>query len=241
MRVLVTRPLEDSRRTAQALAEREHEALIAPLFEIRYLDGAELPLDGVQAVLATSGNGVRGFARRTLRRDIPLFAVGTQTAATAEAEGFCSIRNAEGDAAALASLVRAQLRPENGALLHAAGTNAAPALSSVLGEAGFQLRTSVLYDIIEATELPAPAIEALRSNALDALLVYSPRSARLFAGCVRRAGLASSCTRLLACCISREAAEPLEQISFAEIRIAAYPTQDTLLDLLPVPRKYRED
>jgi uroporphyrinogen-III synthase len=233
MRVLVTRPLEDSERTAQELERRGHEAVTAPLFEIEYLDGPEPLLDGVQAVLATSGNGVRGLGRRTARRDIPLFAVGSQTAATAEQEGFGTIRNAEGAAAALVAMVRSELRSDAGALLHAAGGNASPALTAELTETGFEIRTCMVYDIIEAGELPADAADALRSNTLDAVLLYSPHSARLFVDRVKRATLASSCLRLIACCISREAADALEGLSFAATRIAAHPGQDSLLALLP--------
>jgi uroporphyrinogen-III synthase len=236
MRVLVTRPLEDSQRTAQELERRGHAAVIAPLFEIKHLDGPEPALEGVQAVLATSGNGVRGFARRSARRDIPLFAVGAQTAATAEQEGFCYIRNAQGDAAALATMVCSQLRPEAGALLHASGTNASPALVTELTHAGFEIRTRMLYDIIETSELPAPAADALRSNMLDAVLIYSPRSARLLVDRVKRAGLVPNCARLVVCCISQEAAASLEDIAFAELRIAAHPDQDSLLDLFPLSR-----
>jgi uroporphyrinogen-III synthase len=232
MRVLVTRPLEDSRRTAKALAERGHEAVIAPLFEIEYRDGAELPLEGVQAVLATSSNGVRGLARSTARREIPLFAVGAHTAATAKGEGFRSVENADGDAGALAALVRARLRPEAGALLHATGANASQEFSAALEAAGFEVRTCLLYDIMEAGELPTSAAEALRSGSLDAVLIYSPKSARLFVDRMKRAGLAFSCSRLLACCISKEAADLMEGISFAAIRVAAHSNQASLLELL---------
>ena len=45
-------------------------------------------LDGVQAILATSANGVRALARRTPRRDLPLFAVGPQTAARGAEAGI---------------------------------------------------------------------------------------------------------------------------------------------------------
>ncbi len=85
MRVLVTRPKEDAEETAQLLAARGHQALVAPLLETRFFDGAALTLEGVQAVLATSANGVRALARRTARRDVPLFAVGPQTAEAAKA------------------------------------------------------------------------------------------------------------------------------------------------------------
>ena len=236
MHVLLTRPLEDSRRTAQELAKRGHEAVIAPLFEIEYLDGPEPQLEGVQAVLVTSGNGVRALAKRMARRDIPLLVVGAQTAATARKEGFANIRDAGGDAAALVSLARAELRAEAGVLLHAAGTNASPAFSASLTQAGFDARTCVLYDTVEAGELPTAAVEALRSDSLDAVLIYSPRSARLFADRVNRAGLARSCAHLIACCISREAADALDGLTFAESRIAAHSDQDSLFDLIPLPR-----
>ena len=102
MRVLVTRPVEDGEETARQLALRGHQSVLAPLLATQFWDGAEVTLEGVQAILATSANGVRALARRTARRDVPLFAVGPQTAEMAQAEGFSNLRNANGDARALA-------------------------------------------------------------------------------------------------------------------------------------------
>ena len=79
MRLLVTRPREDGEAFAKLLAARGHEAVVAPVMEVQFLAGPPVPLEGVQAVLATSANGVRALVRRTQRRDVPLFAVGPQT------------------------------------------------------------------------------------------------------------------------------------------------------------------
>ena len=98
MKVLVTRPAEDGAEIAKRLAAMGHEALLAPLLRIEFLAGPPLSLDDVQAILATSANGVRALARRTSVRDLPLFAVGPQTAAAAQEAGFVRIRNAAGDA-----------------------------------------------------------------------------------------------------------------------------------------------
>ena len=98
MRVLVTRPIDDAQETAAQLASRGHEAIIAPLLEIRYAEGPDIALDGVQGVLATSSNGVRALARRTSRRNVSIFAVGTHTAAIARELGFQRVRDAGGDA-----------------------------------------------------------------------------------------------------------------------------------------------
>ncbi|HWE07142.1 MAG TPA: uroporphyrinogen-III synthase [Rhizomicrobium sp.] len=232
MRVLVTRPAEDASRTARMLARLGHDALIAPLLELRFLDGPEISLAGVQAILATSGNGIRALARRSPRRDIPVFAVGTQTADLARAESYFEIVDAAGDSRALAALVRGRLRPDAGVLLHAAGTDSRDEWREQLRSAGFEVRRSVLYQALEAPELPAAAQTALRSGSIDALIVFSPRSAQIFADCVQRAGLASTCAHVTACCISDTAAGALKNIPFAAIHVAAHPDHDAVLALL---------
>src|SRR5690348_2420424 len=121
MRVLVTRPEPDAGETASRLTALGHAPLVAPLLKIEFVDGESLSLDDVQAVLATSANGVRALVRRTERRDVPLFAVGQQTAALARALGFDSVASANGDAAALTALVEGEVEPGRGAVLHAAG------------------------------------------------------------------------------------------------------------------------
>ena len=121
MRVLVTRPLDDANETAELLRKRGHDPLVAPLLGVNYHDGQPLHLEGVQALLATSANGVRAFARRTSRRDYCVLAIGSQTAAAARDAGFSDVRNADGNSQSLAAAVRGWAPPGDGVLLHAAG------------------------------------------------------------------------------------------------------------------------
>ncbi|HEY2446283.1 MAG TPA: uroporphyrinogen-III synthase [Rhizomicrobium sp.] len=241
MRVLVTRPLNDARRTAQKLSERGHEALIAPLLEIRIAADAKVSLDGVQAILATSANGICALAKLNPQRDVPVFAVGARTALTARSEGYREVLDAAGHAKSLSTLVTNRLRANAGDLLHAAGSNAQLELQTALRGAGFHIRSPVLYEAAERRTLPPEADEALRSGSLDAVLTFSPRSAAAFANCVQNARLRSACRRLIACCISQEAAEPLRQMDFASIRIAAHPDHETLLALLDEDTAHGED
>ena len=232
MRVLVTRPAEDAIETAALLRERGHEPIIAPLLGVNYHDGPPLDLDGVQALLATSANGVRAFARRTARRDLAIFAVGSQTTETARAAGFVDVRNADGNSENLANAVRGWASPGGGVLLHAAGAEAEGRLADILIAAGYRVRTEVLYDVPAVSELPGAARAALTNDALDAVLLLSARSAQVFAACVAKAELASACRRLTAACISEAAAKPLAGLVFKDIRIAARPNQTSLLDCL---------
>jgi uroporphyrinogen-III synthase len=232
MRVLVTRPTEDARHTQSLLRARGHDAVVAPLMSVHFHDGPQVELTGIQAIVATSANGVRAFARRSERRDLPLFAVGPQTAEAAREAGFASVRSADGDAAALTKAIPTWASAENGSLLHASGADGEGRLAEALRNAGFSMRTEHLYAVKAVHELPSAARDALVGGFLDAVLLYSPRSARIFADCVKDTGLAAAVSRLIGVCISQATAAALSPLALREIRIAKQPNQDSLLDCL---------
>lgn len=230
MRVLVTRPREDCAATAARLRLLGHEPVEAPLLAVRFLDGAEIPLEGVQALLFTSANGVRALARRTPRRDLPVFAVGPQTSEEARKAGFATVRDAKGDAKALAAATRNWASPGKGALLHARGAQAGGALATMLREAGHDVRSEALYEVEAASDLPPGIAGMFRAGRIDAALFFSPRSAGIFRDCAMKAGLDVS--RAVAVCIGKAAADALAPLVFRRTRIAREPNQDALFDCL---------
>src|SRR5690348_849574 len=117
MRVLITRPEREAAALAQAVGERGHVAVIAPLFQLHFRrppDDFAAVLAASQAVLLTSANGARALAEATEQRSKPILAVGDTTAATAEGLGFTSVTSASGDSAALARLVQERFDPRGG-------------------------------------------------------------------------------------------------------------------------------
>ena len=229
MRVLVTRPEEDGAETARQLALRGHEALLAPLLKTRFFDGPEIGLDGVQAILATSANGVRALARRSPRRDLPLFAVGPQTTAEAQQLGFAEVENADGDATTLAKAARSWANPGKGALLHIAGEGNDGKLASLLSD--FSVRREILYAVTPVEKMPAEIVAELRAGTVDLALFFSPRSASVFRELVLQQGLGME--TMLAAAISQATALALAPLLFCEkVRVAAKPDQEYLLKLL---------
>jgi len=233
MRLLVTRPADDAEAFGALLSKRGHVPVIAPVLEVHVLAGPELPLGGVQALLATSANGVRAFAARTQRRDLAIYAVGPQTAAAGRKAGFLRVVSADGDWAALVETVARTAVPGNGVLLHAAGAETAGRVKEALQARGFRVETKILYEARPATRLPAAAEENLRNATLDGVLLFSPRSAATFARLAGEAGLLEQCAPLAAYCISAATAEALAPLRFARVSIAAAPNQDAILDLIP--------
>ena len=229
---LLTRPLRDSLPLADILRARGHDSVIAPVMEIAFGDGPPPSLDGVQALLFTSQNGVRAFAAAESRRDLPVLAVGRSTADAASAEGFSRVESAEGDSEALARLAAARLDPSGGDLLHIAGKQVAGDLPGLLKEAGFSTRRAVLYDARAVDRLPEVAAEALRARKVAGALIFSPRTAGVFARLVAAAGLSESLGGLTALCLSTAVAERLGAGVWGAVRIAERPELPALLDLL---------
>lgn len=232
MRALVTRPREEAEALAAALGARGVEAVVEPLIEIRYRDAATLDLTGVQAVLCTSANGVRALARATAARGPPLLAVGEASAGRARTEGFTAVASAGGDVADLVRLVAARLRPQDGPLLHIAGSVVAGDLVGVLRRRGFDVERRVLYEARPAAALSPATAQALRSSTIDFALFFSPRTAALFARLAAVAGAAESCRAIAALSISRAADAALGDLRWRDRCIAERPNQPALLDAL---------
>ena len=233
MRLLITRPEEDALVIAGLLRTRGHTPIVAPLMDVQVRESPAVTLEGVQALLATSANGVRAFAQRTSRRDLPLYAVGPQTAETARSAGFKTVLNAEGDSNALVEFVAKHGDPAKGLLLHAAGAETAGRLRQALQAKGFTVETVVLYDAVPVAKLPENALTVLQDGTLGGVLLFSPRSAKTFATLVTEAKIASACEKLEAYCISAATAGALTPLTFARVAVAGVPNQDAMLALIP--------
>lgn len=230
MRILITRPQEDAVRFAEMLRARGHDPLCASLLTVQFFDGPELTFEGVSAILATSANGVRALARRTSERELPLFAVGPQTADAARAAGFEHVESTDGDAATLAEAMLGWMKPEEGMLVHAASADNEGRLKTLLAEEGYRVSVEVLYEVVAVDALPATALEALAHGRLGAAVVFSPRSAFVLKDCIERAGLVEACRNVIAIAISAAAAKMLEPLPFKAVLIADKPNQGAMLD-----------
>jgi uroporphyrinogen-III synthase len=229
MRILVTRPREDAERLARSLESRGHDVLIEPLFTIEPDLQVPIDLDGVQALLMTSANGVRAFALRSSRRDLRVFAVGDATAEAAREFGFADVESAGGDVTDLAQLVRSRVRPEQGALLHAAGSAVAGNLAGELGAAGIEVRRVVLYRAAAASSLSDAAVAALHDGRVDLAMFFSPRTARTFVSLAKAAGVDQACAHIALLGLSPAVADAAADIPWAAREVAEEPNEAALL------------
>ena len=228
MRVLVTRARDDARRTAEKLAARGHEAVLAPVIEI-VPTGEPMPAGPYDALVVTSAHAGAALSRLADKQK-PVFAVGERTAEAAREAGFARVVAGEGDAPSLSGLIRSRLSPGL-ALLHVAARHRKEEPAASLRAAGFTVRPWEAYEARAVQGLPPTTIAALRAGQIGAALHYSRRSAGLFVRLAEQAGLASALRALPHLCLSADVAAPLEAAGIASLK-AERPSEDSLLGLL---------
>jgi uroporphyrinogen-III synthase len=242
MRLIVTRPEPDATRTARALIRLGHEAILCPMLDIATDPGVPIPSRPYQAVAVTSSNAVRALAGRTdaaVSRDLPLFAVGDQTALEAKRAGFPNARSAGGAVDDLIEHLSGGLSPENGPILHAAGEAQAGDLAGRLKAQAFDVVTAIVYRAEPRPELSGVARDALRAGAVDGVLLYSKRSAEAFANALRAARLTPLAQSVTVFSLSEAASGPIAEITTGATAIAEEPNQISLFALIEAAARRR--
>lgn len=207
MRIAVTRPEEDAGPLTAKLDAMGHEVVMAPLLTIQPRENVMIPALPWQAIAVTSANGIRALAPGHGLTSFRILTVGPQSLAAARAAGFAAEAHG-GDVNGLAAFIRGELDPHAGPILYLSGAETAGDLAAQLAEGGFDCHRVVLYDAAPAVTLGAAEV-ALRAGRLDAVLLYSPRSAKIWRGLVEAAGLAPQAARLRHLCLSRNVAAAL--------------------------------
>ncbi|MFM2444633.1 MAG: hypothetical protein RJB09_1819 [Pseudomonadota bacterium] len=207
MRILLTRPEADARRSAQRLAALGHDVVIVPLFEI-VATGALQPDGAFTRLLATSAHAFDVSHDTNDLKALRLDVVGARTAAAARESGFSRVETAAPDAKSLAiAIARENALPQD--FLYLAGRERRPDLEAALGALGHRVTPWLVYAARETDTAAAQLNELWQEQRIDAVLHFSPRSAALYVALAEKAGLTAAALAPLQIAISPRAARQL--------------------------------
>ncbi len=235
MRLVITRPEPDASRTAHAVRALGHQALVAPLLAMRAIRDVRLPKRRFQGLILTSANALRALQthpEKDLVSALPVYAVGDATALAARRAGFARAVSAGSDVAGLVAHVRAAVPAQAGPLLHLCGDVVAGDPGALLAADGFRVQSVAIYAMDPAEVLPEAVQSALREGAVDGILLYSRRTAAVFAVALRRAGLAPLEPSVSCYCLSQAIADTVAPVVAGTVHVAAAPTQIDLFACL---------
>lgn len=234
MRLLITRPAEDAAPLVKMLKAQGHECVLSPLLSIVAEDAGAKDLAAhkvkdIQALIVTSANGVRAFAKADKRRSFKVMAVGDASAQAATSAGFKSVETASGDVDTLASLIKEKCAPKKGKLLHIAGSKVAGDLKGLLEKDGFVYERIILYRADKADRLSLTIQKEIRMSLIDGVLLYSPRTGASFVELLEKSGLKNHAKNMVVYGLSAAVRSKIKDVAWKDVKIAASPDQDALL------------
>ena len=240
MAILVTRPEPDNTTTVAALRAAGRDVLSAPMLRFEPVALQDDPDSHYGAVIVTSANALRAIAGQAALPallDLPLFAVGDNTANAAHNAGFKKVFSADGDAAALRDLIASKKstskRLKSGdPLLYLAGADLARDLAGELGARGFTVVTQTTYRMAPIDTLPPEIADAFSAGKVSAVLHYSRRSARAFIEATRAGGVEITALALPQCCLSDAVAAIVRDAGATQVMVARTPNETALFELL---------
>ncbi len=226
MKLLVTRPVEDAQPLAEKLEGLGHEAVIVPLLAINPRDGIVLPDLPFQALCVSSANGLAAKADLSVYHHIPFFAIGPQSALEARRQGFDHVHDKGGSVEGLVRTICKCIKPEAGPILYLSGSETTGDLEGKLKTQGFSVSRVIVYDALPCKVAELPSL----LEGADGVLLYSPRTTKLWVAQVQSAGLQERAKTLQHFCLSANVAANLPQ-DWAK-RISATPDENGMLTLL---------
>lgn len=235
--IVVLRPAAAAARTAAHLLARGFAPLVAPLTTIAASPPPRLIAADPGGSVVTSAaalKAVTGHPDLAALKALPIWTVGTETAAAARRHGFADVRAAGGDAVALAARLREEA-PRGPALLWLAGADVAADLRTTAAADGIRVERYEVYRSVAVDELSPALATALRAGSIEAVLHYSARSARLYIALTTAAGLIEWALRPRQLCLSARIAASFAAAEASPVSVAARPDEVALFDLLGSP------
>lgn len=231
MRILVTRPLKQSIATQTHLMELGHEIIVEPLLTISPLVTPQPTGEFAGAVL-TSVHAVGALSRTKLDKDILLFTTGMATQLAAYDAGFKNCITVEGSSVELVKTIPLMLQvsePQlrNPKLLYPCAQETAHDLPALLQPHNITCTQWPVYRSTQSTAFSDSTRGLLQSGDVDAVLLYSPKTANCFTKLMGDLNWPDVYT------LSEQIAAQLPSSVQDTARFPKVPNEEALLALLP--------
>ncbi len=220
MRMLVTRPADRDDPYMALVRELGGEPVSYPLYKIEPLK-TDVDLAGIMALVFTSAHGAVSFAAQSSQRDLPVYAVGPQTADAARTAGFADTAYANGTAADLVRLIPDGIGP----VLYGRGAEISYPVADTLAARGISVKEVILYKTVPIEPLP-PVPPA------DIVLFFSARTAQAFADMIVKQRVSDNLRQTKALCIGAGMVEFLRDLPWASVRVAEQPDRAGMTALI---------
>lgn len=234
MQILLTRPKASSEATAIKLKHMGHQTTIEPMINIVSV-AAQTYNPYYSAIVFTSQNAVRVFNETNPNWlssfTGKVFSVGSKTTQAIISAGCSNIIQGSGDVDGLAVVMIDNLKGVDKEILFPHGLHVEGDLEGLLVKAGIAVKSVVLYEAKATQQMRKTTINHLKGAEFNYVLFYSARTATTFINMAKASGMDSLPTTI-AVALSAHIGEILNNVAWAEVRVAEEKTEQALFDCI---------
>jgi len=235
MHVLVTRPLPDAWETKAQIEKIGCRATMAPLMDIAFEELRPELFEGASGLIATSRNGLAALRLAgiadTVKR-LQIYCVGEATAQVAVDLNLPNITAGKGGAEELVPVIAERHAKRAGPLVHLRGDQSAFDIKGALAEKNIEVRDAIVYRQVAAEALPGSVVAQVKGRMLDAVVLMSPRTARIWGQLAAKHGITEDCNDMIHICISEAVAAALRPAPSRRTEIASEPNAKQIISII---------
>ena len=226
MKILITRPLHQSRRFKKSLVEQFGENLeicISPILEIKSFR-VKINLSFFDGIIFTSENGVKAFTNLNKKTDKKIYCVGAYTSEIARKSGLI-VAHTEKDVGDLKTWLIENDSERK--LLYLCGQNISNNLEVAFEGSKTTVVSQIIYDQL-SRKLSPSAIQFL-SGVIPVLIpIFSERSYEILSQQFKSTMSSSR----IAICLSEAIANKIKDGEFEKVLISAQPDLESLIKVV---------
>jgi len=212
--IIITRPKEDSLHLIERLKKLGHSVTHLPVIKIEKLKTNKINLANYKAVIFTSSNAIKFINIEKFDLKIKCFCVGSATEFTAKQAGFINTYSSEGTVDSLIELIIRTFENKSGKLLYLSSEFISEDLDVDLTNAGFTVDRVSNYTTLPIEEIDKVTLDLIKKKSLDAIFVYSSKSAKNLFNLINKYSLLNVVTHSNLMCISENVLLVLKQIKW---------------------------
>lgn len=243
--VLITRPLEQSLDFARDLAAWGHECRVEPLLEIVPVAySLSRPVQDYGGVIVTSLHAIPALSEMAVKAGyagdkyqgvrlppFPLYVVGERVAQALREAGFQTILACTSTARDLFNHIALEVPAGGKPLLYLQGEDTAFPMVESLADIGISCESVVVYEAVSALEFSPETYAALDKGEIEAVTLFSARSARVFAGLYERAFKGREAD-FKVLCFSNAVLECVRPLMLKQVYVCAEPSRESMVSLI---------
>tara|TARA_Y100000590_G_scaffold456766_1_gene607998 strand:+ start:5580 stop:6275 length:696 start_codon:yes stop_codon:yes gene_type:complete len=231
MKIIITRPIDDSKKIQELIEVKGYETIINPLLEIEYFN-EEIDLTGYKNLIFTSRHAVRALKRSNYPiEDKNIFVSGQSTYEEVLDLGIDNICMPFANVHELIRYLSNYHKAKKASMIYIRGKDISISLIGIKELESINIKEKILYIAHKRCIINTQVIKDLNNNHPFIAIFYSKRTAKIFLEAIENLQLSNKTSIIMAYCLSKDISD-IFRCAGIRSEYAKIPTNEGILSLI---------